>query len=234
MVRRSPWMLVLRGLIGGVFQVALFATLLLVPAGTWQWPRAIQFLVVYFIVLSVSIVALGVLAPASLEARLGAPTAKSQPVADRVATALIILAIAAWFVFIPIDVFRLQLLPPMSLGVSVLGAIVAAFGYGVTFAVLLQNAFAAPIVKDQSDRGQQLVDTGLYGFIRHPFYLGMLLMFAGIALWLESYAGALALIVVFGALVTRVTVEERTLRETLPGYSAYTEQVRYRIIPYVW
>jgi protein-S-isoprenylcysteine O-methyltransferase Ste14 len=227
-------MLVLRGLIGAVFQVALFATLLLVPAGTWQWPRAIQFLVVYFIVLSVSIVALGVLAPASLEARLGAPTAKSQPVADRVATALIILAIAAWFVFIPIDVFRLQLLPPMSLGVSVLGAIVAVFGYGVTFAVLLQNAFAAPIVKDQSDRGQQLVDTGLYGFIRHPFYLGMLLMFAGIALWLESYAGVLALIVVFGALVTRVTVEERTLRETLPGYSAYTEQVRYRIIPYVW
>jgi protein-S-isoprenylcysteine O-methyltransferase Ste14 len=225
---------VAKGLIGGVFQVALFAALLLVPAGTWQWPRAIQFLVVYFIVLSVSIVALGVVAPASLETRLQAPTAESQPAADRVATALIILAIAAWFVFIPLDVFRFRLLPPPSIGLSVLGAIVGLVGYGITFVVLLQNAFAAPIVKDQSDRGQELIDTGLYGHIRHPFYLGMLLMFAGIALWLESYAGVLALIVVFGALVVRIRVEERTLRETLPGYAAYTQRVQYRIFPFVW
>ena len=101
-------MLVLRGLIGGLFQLALFAALLLIPAGTWHWPRAIQFLVVYGLVSSVSIVALARLAPASLEARLTAPVAKSQPMADRVVSAFLFLSLLAWLVFIPIDVFRLR------------------------------------------------------------------------------------------------------------------------------
>lgn len=233
-MKRSVDKLIARGLFGGLFQVALFGVLLLVPAGTWQWTRAIQFLTAYGVILLLSIVALGLLAPASLEARLQAPADRSQPVGDRIATALIILTVAAWFIFIPIDVFRLRLLPLPSLGVSVLGAIVGACGYGVTFVVLLQNAYAAPIVKDQTERGQHLIETGLYGYIRHPFYLGMLIMFVGIALWLESYAAALAVIVVFAALVLRVNVEERSLRDTLPGYAAYTERVPHRIIPYVW
>lgn len=68
-------MLVLRGLTGGLFQLVVFAVLLLIPAGTWQWPRAVYFLVVYGLANSVSIVALARLAPASLEARLMRPSA---------------------------------------------------------------------------------------------------------------------------------------------------------------
>ncbi|MDH3486227.1 MAG: hypothetical protein OEM16_18590, partial [Myxococcales bacterium] len=100
-----------RGLIGGLFQVALFAALLLIPAGTWHWPRAIQFLVAYSVVMSVSVVTLARVAPASLEARLQPPVAKTQPVADRVITFLIILSFAVWLAFIPLDVFHLHLLP---------------------------------------------------------------------------------------------------------------------------
>jgi protein-S-isoprenylcysteine O-methyltransferase Ste14 len=79
-----------------------------------------------------------------------------------------------------------------------------------------------------------LIDTGLYGHIRHPFYLGFLVFFLGLALWLESYAGVAALLLPFAFLVARIKVEEKTLRVTLPGYPEYTRRVRYRLVPFVW
>jgi len=227
-------MLVLRGLIGGLSQIAVIAALLLIPAGTWHWPRAVQFLVIYGLVNSVSIVALARLAPASLEARLTAPSAESQPMADRVVTPLFIVSLLAWFVFIPVDVFRLWLLPPPSLEVSVFGVVVLLAGYAIIWTTLFQNAFAVPIVKDQSERGQVLIDTGLYGRIRHPFYLGFILFLMGLALWLESYASVLALLLPCFLLVARIKVEERTLSETLLGYADYMRRVRYRLVPFVW
>ncbi|MHC4625049.1 MAG: isoprenylcysteine carboxylmethyltransferase family protein, partial [Planctomycetota bacterium] len=81
-----------------MFQIVLFAALLLIPAGTWRWPRALLFIVVYGLLLLVSIIALARLAPASLEARLQAPAAKSQPMADRVASSFLFLSLIAWFV----------------------------------------------------------------------------------------------------------------------------------------
>ncbi len=227
-------MLIIKGLLGGLFQLVLFAALLLIPAGTWHWPRALQFLVVYAFLLLVSIIALARLAPASLEARLQVPAAKSQPMADRIITLFIVLSFCAWFVFIPIEVFRLQILPKPHPIVSVFGAVLFFAGFGIVMTAMYQNAFATPIVKDQSERGQVLIDTGLYGRIRHPFYLGMLLFLIGIALWLESYASVLVLPLVFVFLVARIFVEEKTLREILPGYIEYMAKVRYRLIPFIW
>jgi len=227
-------MLVFRGLIGGLFQVLVLAVLLLLPAGTWQWTRAIQFLLVYGLANSISIVTLARLAPASLEARLTSPSSKSQPAADRVVTPLLIISLLAWFAFIPIDVFRLHLLPAPPVWLSVLGAVLSLVGYAVMWTSLFQNAFAAPIVKDQSERGHVLIDTGLYGRVRHPFYLGILLFLLGLALWLESYASGLALLLPLVMLVARIMVEERTLRETLDGYADYTKRVRFRLVPFVW
>jgi protein-S-isoprenylcysteine O-methyltransferase Ste14 len=135
------------------------------------------------------------LALASLEARLQPPVSKDQPVADRVVSLFLILSICAWFLFIPIDVFHLRLLPPPDLTISILGAAL---------------------------------------FIRHPFYLGFLFFLVGIGLWLESYASLLALPVVLVFLIVRTFVEEKTLRETLPGYVGYMARVRCRLIPRIW
>lgn len=226
--------MVVKGLLGGLFQIMLFSLLLLIPAGTWHWPRALIFLGAYGFLVIVSIIALARWAPASLQARLQPPVAKSQPVADRVVSLLLILSICAWFLFIPIDVFHLRLLPSPHFNISILGATLFLAGFGLLLTALFQNAFATPIVKDQSDRGHVLIDTGLYKRIRHPFYLGMLLLMAGIALWLESYASILTLPVVLVFLIARTFVEEKTLQETLPGYVAYMARVRYRLIPFIW
>lgn len=231
--------LIMKGLIGGLVQLALFGVALVVPAGlvsggTWYWPRALGFLGLYGVVLEASVVTLAVVAPASLAARLSAPASTRQPPADRVATAFLVLATLTWFVFVPIDVFHLRLLPSPSLAVSLVGAALSLAGFAIIMTAIYQNSYAIPIVEDQSDRAQRLVDTGLYARVRHPFYLGLLLFYAGLALWLKSYASLLTLFVVLLALLARIVVEEATLRRTLPGYSAYVARVPYRLVPRVW
>jgi len=227
-------MLLIKGLLGALFQIALFAVLLFLPAGTWNWPRAILFLMVYGLLMLVSTVVLARLAPASLEARLTAPIDKSQPVADRVVTSCLFLSLIAWFVLIPIDVFHLQLLPPPHFTVSAFGAVMFLAGFGIIITALFQNAFAVPIVRDQTERGQVLIDTGLYARVRHPMYFGFLLFLMGVALWLESYAGLIALPFVFVFVIARIFVEEKSLQATLPGYVEYMARVRYRLISYIW
>ncbi len=227
-------MLMLRGLIRWLFQTGFFAAVLLIPAGTWHWPRAIQFLAVFGLLSLISIIALARLAPASLEARVQRGTAKNQPMADRIVSLFIAFSHLAWFVFIPIDVHRLHLLPPPHPWLSVSGAILSLIGYGIMLTALFQNAFAAPIVGDQSERDQVVIDTGLYGRIRHPLYLGHLLFLIGLALWLQSLASLVVLPIVFVPLVARILVEEKTLRETLLGYAEYMTTVRFRLIPLIW
>ena len=159
---------------------------------------------------------------------------RTPPVADRVATAFIAIAIGAWMIFIPIDVFRLHLLSVPSFGVSLFGAAVGFAGYAVILTALYQNAFATPVVRDQSERNHTLVDKGLYARVRHPFYTGFLIFLFGLALWFESYAAAVAVPVVLASLIVRISVEENYLRETLLGYAEYMDRVRYRLIPGVW
>jgi protein-S-isoprenylcysteine O-methyltransferase Ste14 len=226
-------MLVLKSILGVLAQVTVFGVLLFVPAGTLGWPRALQFLAVYGAAGLIATAWLAFAAPASLEARFERPD-ETQPKEDRTATRLILAAFAVFFLTIPIDVFHLRPLPPPPLVVSVAGAALAAAGYAVAIVALYQNRFAAPVVKDQTDRGHVLVDTGLYGVVRHPFYTGLLVMLAGTTLWLESYLGLLACGFVLYAMVRRVRIEESTLYEELPGYPAYMERVRYRLLPAVW
>ena len=189
---------------------------------------------VYWIAISLASIFLAIFRPDSLEARLEAPVSGTQPFADRVATVILIMVMAGWVAFIPIDVFYLHLIPPPSMGTSASGAVIGVIGLLIVLATVYQNQFAVPVVRDQSDRGQVLVDTGLYGIIRHPMYSGTLVLFAGMGLWLESYASVIALIFTVAAFVPRILVEEKTLQETLPGYVEYMAKVRYRLILFVW
>ena len=91
------------------------------------------------------------------------------------------------------------------------------------------------MVKLQEERHQTVIDAGVYSIVRHPMYAGGALIMLGLPLWLESYAAALlAIVPVATILVLRILFEERFLRRELKGYNAYTERVRYRMIPFVW
>ena len=227
-------MFLIKGLIGAILQIAFFGALLLIPAGTWQWTEANQFLYCYGFLTLVSTVFLAIKAPRSLEARMEMPMNESQPLSDRIATTFLLVFLVGWFVFIPIDIFHLKLLAPPQYSISILGGAASLLGYGIMITALYQNEFATPVVRDQSDRGHELRDTGLYGLVRHPFYTGFILFCLGMALWLQSYAALIAGLLPITALIGRIYAEEKILQETLPGYKEYMSRTRYRIIPFVW
>lgn len=234
-------MLIIKGLIGGLFQLAIFSAFIIVPAGlvpggTWLWDRALIFLVVYGLILETTIVVMAVKAPANLEARLKPPVNKEkQPIADRIITSIMMLIGLGWFVSIPIDFFYLKLLPAPLFIISISGGVFSILGFAIVVAAIFQNAFAVPTVEDQTEQGQTLVDTGLYGIVRHPLYLGILPFVAGLALWFGSYAATIAGVIIFLIFViARIIVEEKSLKKTLPGYTEYMKKVRYRLIPFIW
>jgi len=227
-------MLMIKGLVRWFFQLAFFAAVFLIPAGTWHWPRAIEFLVGFGLISLIVIIVLARWAPASLEARIQKGAAKDQPKADRIASALLGILNLVWFVFIALDANRLHLLPKPPLWLAACGAAIGFVGYAVMTAAVSQNAYAAPIVGDQSERGQVVIDSGCYGVVRHPMYLGYLLFLAGLAPWFESIAALIVLPVVFAPVIARILIEEKTLQEKLPGYADYMDTVRSRMIPGIW
>jgi protein-S-isoprenylcysteine O-methyltransferase Ste14 len=218
-------------IVGITLNMAIFAALLFLPAGTLQWWRAWVFLGVAFVATVATLVQL----PRDLlNERFKPPVQKGQPLADKIIVLLLIATFVGVIVFIPLDVFRLHLLGKPGPFVSSVGLVLFVAGWWVMALALKENAFAAPVVKHQAERHQTVINTGVYGLVRHPMYAGAVLLLVGLPLWLESYAATLLASVPIGTLAVRVLVEEQFLRRELQGYDAYTQRVRYRLIPFLW
>jgi protein-S-isoprenylcysteine O-methyltransferase Ste14 len=103
-------------------------------------------------------------------------------------------------------------------------------GHWATFA----NRFFAAVVRIQTDRGHQVVDTGPYRFVRHPGYAGLAISAVVVPLLLGSYWAFIPAVLHLVALVIRTALEDRTLRDELPGYEEYTQRTQYRLLPPIW
>jgi protein-S-isoprenylcysteine O-methyltransferase Ste14 len=166
-----------------------------------------------------------------LDERLKPPIQKGQPVADKILVIPLIAAFLDLILFIPRDVFRFRLMSKRATIVSFLGLLLFVARRLIISLSFKENASAAPVVKHQEERRHTVVDTGVYSVVRHPMYMGAVLLLLGMPLWLESYAGALLAIIPIGLLAVRILFEERFLRRELKGYDAYTGRVRLRLIP---
>jgi protein-S-isoprenylcysteine O-methyltransferase Ste14 len=223
-----------KSILGLAVEMAIFGGCLLLPAPTWQWRRAWVFLGVILVASVATLLTVFRGQPGLLDERFKPPLQKGQPLADKVVLLLFLAAFHGLLVFIPLDVFRLHLLGgPGPLGAS-LGLALVLAGWLVVALAFRENAFAAPVVRHQAERRHAVVDTGVYGVVRHPLYAGAMLLLAGIPLWLTSWAACLLASVPAGLLLARIAVEERFLRRELPGYEAYMARVRYRLVPYLW
>jgi protein-S-isoprenylcysteine O-methyltransferase Ste14 len=105
-------------------------------------------------------------------------------------------------------------------------------GYGMYAEVMRENAYLSRTVEVQE--GQKVIDTGLYGIVRHPMYLATILLFLSIPLVLESWISLLFFAFYPVVIVIRILNEEKVLTENLEGYSRYKEKVKYRLLPYIW
>jgi len=227
--------MLLRQLIArSVVQIAALAALLFVPAGTLDWWRAWVLLGVLFLGTVASLLDLYPNHKELLQERMKSPLQEDQPLVDKVVVVAFLVLFLGLFVLIPLDLFRWHLLPPPAPLASWLGLALLLFGWCVAHFSLRHNPYAALVVKHQVARSQTVVDSGIYGIVRHPMYAGAISFMLGIPLWLESGAGTLLVIVMILLLVLRIIFEERFLRGKLPDYEAYMRKVRYRLVPWIW
>jgi protein-S-isoprenylcysteine O-methyltransferase Ste14 len=227
-------MFLLRLIVGTIVNVLVYGFLLFGQAGTWQWWRAWVLLAVLFIG---GVASLASLLPGHkdlLVERLKPVIQKGQPLGDKIIVVLFVISYVYSFAIISKDVFYWHLLPKPGVIVSSFGLVLFLVGWWIVFLALRENRFAAPVVKHQEDRHHAVVDTGVYSVVRHPMYAGVIPLLVGAALWLESYAGALFALIPIGLLAVRILFEERFLKRKLEGYGAYTQRVRYRLIPFLW
>jgi protein-S-isoprenylcysteine O-methyltransferase Ste14 len=227
-------MFILKLIVSIVFNLAIFAIPLFLPAGTLDWWRA--WVIVGLVLLGSvgAVVSLSHGHRGLLEERLKPPVQKGQPLADKIVLLLLLAAFLGLMVFISLDVFHLHVMRKPGTLPSSLGLAFFAAGWWIAYLALRENAFAAQVVRHQEERNQTVVDTGVYSIVRHPMYAGGVLLTVGMPLWLESYTGVLLAGVPLAILVVRIVFEERFLRRELKGYDAYAERVRCRLMPFLW
>ena len=124
--------------------------------------------------------------------------------------------------------------PSFSLPVKIIALVLIVGGYTLSSYALIENRFFSGMVRLQTDRGQQVVSSGPYRWIRHPGYAGALLVYLGTPLFLDSTLAYLPTLFIIGLCIIRTAMEDRFLQEELEGYGDYAKQVRFRLFPGIW
>ena len=223
-------MLVLKVIVGVLFQAFFFGILLLPIAGGY-WFEA-YFLIIFHVAIAIPYgIYSAIYYPKGMEARMVLSSDK-QPKKDKIIYASIIVVMILGILLIPTDIFYLQVFEKAPLGLQILGLIIYFSGFAVIGKAQNQNDFIEPVVEIQTDRGHRIIDTGLYAHIRHPMYSGFLLFFSGMALWHGSiFAFLLVPLVLFFLLSLRIKGEEEVLENEFNEYLEYKEKVKAKLIP---
>lgn len=224
--------LIRRLIIQNTVWIAALGALLFVPAGTLRWPAAWIFLA--------TLCGLGFAGglwfakknPDLLTERMRPMMQKDQPAADK--TFMMALGPTAMLWLIAIGLDRRYHASEMTLGIQIAGYILFLLSLALSTWVMLENTFAAPVVKVQTERGHRVISSGPYAWVRHPMYSGVTFFFIGVSLLLGSWWGLALTPLLITLFAVRCVIEERTLVEGLPGYANYIKKVRYRLAPGIW
>jgi protein-S-isoprenylcysteine O-methyltransferase Ste14 len=220
----------LQAVVTGLIGLVVFGLMLFLPAWTFNYWQAWVFIAVFTISTIVPSIYLRLKNPAALERRMHAgPAAETRTVQKFIISGAFLL-LPTVMVFSAFD-HRFGW-SPVPTAVSVIGDALVVIGLGITMLVVIQNSYAASNITVEA--GQKVVSTGLYGLVRHPMYVGVLIMMVGIPLALDSRWGLVVLIPGVIGLAFRILDEEKMLKQELDGYSEYTQKVHYRLVPYVW
>ena len=208
----------------------VMAALIFLPAGTLNYWQGWVFFALYFVASSATGIYLAIYNPVLLERRMSVGPTAEKETSQKLITLFAFLGFIALLVFPALDYrFKWSPVPPY---VSVAGDVLVALGFLLTFIVILQNDYAASTI--QVVEGQKVVSTGLYAYVRHPMYAGVLPMLVGIPLALGSWWGLFGLVLIVPGLIWRLIDEEKFLHKNLPGYNEYANKVKYRLIPFVY
>lgn len=201
--------------------------ILFLPAGTLDYPSGWLFIGLLFLPMLILGTVLFLKAPGLLEKRLRTKEVQMEQIQ---VIALSSLLFVGGFVLAGLD-FRFGW-TKVPTGIVVAASILLVVSYGLYAEVMRENAWLSRSVEIQED--QQVIDTGLYGVVRHPMYAVTILLFLSIPLVLGSWVAFGIFLAYPMLLVKRIKNEERLLAAELPGYTDYQKKVTYRLFPFLW
>lgn len=213
-----------------VFSAVFFGLLLFWPAGGFDYWQAWVFIAVFLVATMGPTIHLALKYPEAYARRLHSGPLNETRLAQKLINVGIIATVVAVTVVSALDHrFGWSSVPT---AVVVVGNVFVAAGIGIAELVIMQNNYAAATITVEAD--QPLVSTGLYGLVRHPMYVGALIMTLATPLALGSYWALVLVIPGVLVFVARIVDEEKALQEQLDGYREYMQKVHYRLVPGVW
>ena len=207
--------------------LVLVAALLFIPAGTWSYPQAWLLLGILFVPMFIAGLVMMQKNPELLKKRLNAKEQESEQREVIIFSGIMFLAafISAALSFR----FGWLMLP---YPVSVIAAIIFLAAYALYAEVLRENTYLSRTIEVQED--QKVIDTGLYGIVRHPMYMATVLLFLAMPLVLGSVISFVIMLCYIPIIIKRIRNEEQVLTKGLQGYPEYKEKVKYRLLPFIW
>lgn len=207
--------------------LVMIAILLFLPAGTWHYLHAWLFIALLFVPMTMIGIWLYLSQPNLLAKRLGNKEREQQ---QKNVVALSGLMFISGFVLCALDYrFGWSSVP---VWLVVVASVIFLLGYGMYAEVMRENAYLSRTIEVQE--GQQLIDSGLYGIVRHPMYTATILMFMAIPLVLGSFWVLFVFAIYPILMVLRIQNEEQVLAKGLAGYPEYQKRVKWRLVPFIW
>ena len=214
--------------------ILIFPVLILTLSGDWLWLEGWIFSIWFVALCITSYMYLYIKDPALLMERYQSPGTSNQKIWDKYIVYGIMIGFTALFVITPLDARRFGWTLYFPLWLKVVGGIELIFSFFFMFRSFTDNTFLSPLVRIQSDRKQQVITTGVYGFVRHPMYLGAIFLFPGAPMLMGSKYGILIGVAMILLLAGRIIGEEKVLVIELEGYEHYRKKVKYRLFPFIW
>lgn len=219
--------LFLSAIIKFILGVVLVAFLLFLPAGTMQYPNGWLFMGILFVPMFAAGIVMMIKNPELLRKRLNAKEKQDE---QSLVIKLSGLMFIAGFVLAGLD-FRFGWLSLPQI-VSYTAAIAFLLAYLLYAEVLRENTYLSRTIEVQEN--QTVIDTGLYGIVRHPMYSATVILFLAMPLVLGSLLSFAVFLFYPLIIAKRIKNEEQVLEAELDGYADYKKKVRYRLIPFVW
>lgn len=205
----------------------IVGVLVFVPAGTIGWWRGWLFMAILFVPMFCAGLVMMAKAPDLLRKRLGADEQEDE---QKSVLALSAIMFIAAFVVAGLG-YRFGW-PELPAWASWAGAVVFLASYALYAEVMRENAYLSRTVEVQE--GQRVIDTGLYGVVRHPMYSATLLLFLSMPIVLGSAFSFVIMLAYLPIIAKRIRNEEEVLANGLPGYREYMRRVRWRLVPHLW
>lgn len=218
-------------IIKSVATLLLMFVLIFGPAGTLRWPEAWFLLLFYLAAVTGIMIWMKIKAPDLLKERM--KRNKEIKRWDRILLTAYSLLLIVLLAVPGLDAVRFEW-SEVPLLLKVLGFIGYIPALGFAFWAMKENAYASDVVRIQKDRGHTVCTTGPYRYVRHPMYTGVILFVLCFPLSLGSLYSFIPASLVVVLFIIRTSLEDKALREELPGYREYARKVRYRLLPGVW